>query len=99
MTESATHHASIRWSAEQERHGLPEFSRTIDPAWHIDEVPSHDEGWSLMCNFESPPKAQGNPSIAHVRYLMPNAPPLIPGVRLRLFERGTGQYADVTIVD
>jgi hypothetical protein len=31
------------------------------------------EGWSLVCNFERPPSAQGDPSIAHVRYLMPNA--------------------------
>jgi hypothetical protein len=29
--------------------------------------------WSLVCKFERPPSAQGDPSIAHVRYLVPNA--------------------------
>jgi len=52
-----------------------------------------------MCSFDSSPLAQGNPSIAEVRYLMPDAPPLIPGLRLRLFERGTSQFADVEILD
>ena len=100
MTEPVTHRASIRWSAEQERQGLPAFSYTTDPSWHVEEVPRKDEGWSLMCNFDSPPSAQGNPSFAHVRYLMPNAPHrLIPGLRLRMFERGTGQYAEVEVLD
>ena len=100
MTDPHTHQASIRWSAEQDRQGLPAFSRTTDPAWHVDEVPKKDEGRSLMCNFDSLPVVQGNPSIAQVRYLMPNAPHrLVPGLRLRLFERGTGQYADVEILD
>jgi hypothetical protein len=74
MTEPRTHQASIRWSTEQERQGLPAFSRTTDPVWRVDEVPKQDEGWSLMCNFDSPPVVQGNPSIAQVRYLMPDAP-------------------------
>ena len=100
MRDPVTHQASIRWSAEQERQGLPAFDHTTDPAWHVDEVPRQDEGWSLMCNFERPPAAQGNPSIARVRYLMPNAPHrLVAGLRLRLFERGTGQFADVEILD
>jgi hypothetical protein len=100
MTRPRTHQASIRWSAEQEQRGLPAFERTTDPAWHVDEVPKEDEGWSLMCSFDSPPVVQGNPSIAQVRYLMPDAPhPLVPGLRLRLFERGTSQFADVEILD
>jgi hypothetical protein len=100
MTDPRTHQASIRWSAEQERKGLPAFSRTVDPSWHIDEVPKQDEGWSLMCNFDSPPVVQGNPSIARVRYLMANAPHrLVPGLRLQLFERGTSHFADVEILD
>jgi hypothetical protein len=100
MADTVTHRALIRWSAEQERRGLPTFVRTTDPTWRIDEVPKKDEGWSLMCNFESPPAAQGNPSVAHVRYLMPNAPHhLAPGLRLRLFERGTNQFAEVEILD
>ena len=100
MSDSVTHRASIRWSAEQLRQGLPAFSHTADPTWHVDETPKQDEGWTLMCDFESPPRAQGNPSIAKVRYLIPNAPHrLVPGLRLRMFERGTGQFADVEILD
>ena len=100
MTDLATHRASVRWSAEQQRRGLPAFVHTTDPCWRIDELPKQDEGWSLMCNFERPPVDQGNPSIAHVRYLMPNAPHrLVAGLRLRLFERGTGDYAEVEILD
>jgi hypothetical protein len=99
MMDSRMHQASIRWSAERERQGLPAFERTTDPAWHVDEVPKQDEGWSLMCHFDSAPVVQGNPSIAQVRYLMPNAPRLVPGLRLRLFEHGTSQFADVEILD
>jgi hypothetical protein len=100
MTEPRTHQASIRWSTEQERQGLPAFSRTTDPVWLVDEIPKQDEGWSLMCDFDSPPVVQGNPSNARVRYLMPNAPHrLVPGLRLQLLERGTSRYADVEILD
>jgi hypothetical protein len=100
MTDPVTHRAPIRWSAAQQGKGLPIFAHTTDPTWLFDEIPKQDEGWSLMCDFATPPALQGNPSIAHVRYLMPNAPHrLIPGLRLRLFERGTGQFADVEILD
>ena len=100
LTDPRTHQASIRWSVAQQRQGLPTFMHTTDPTWRIDEVPKQDEGWSLMCNFESPPADKGNPSIARVRYLMPNAPHRLgPGLRLQLYERGTGRYAEVEILD
>jgi hypothetical protein len=100
MTDQPTHHASIRWSPEQQRQGLPNITQTADPAWHADERPVHDEGWTLLCDFATSPTVQGNPSVARVRYLMPNAPHrLVRGLHLRLFERGTGQFADVEILD
>jgi hypothetical protein len=100
MTDQKAHRASIRWSPEQQRLGLPQFTRTADPAWHVNDTPKRDEGWTLLCDFERSPALQGNPSTAQVRYLMPNAPhPLGPGVRLRLFERATSQFADVEILD
>ena len=99
MTDPNAREASIRWSSEQERRGLPTFLRTTDPSWHVDEAPKENEGWSLVCEFDRPPAAQGNPSIARVHFLMPSAlHRLVPGLRLRLFERGTGQFANVEIL-
>lgn len=100
MTDPSEHQASIRWSSAQQQQGLPEFTQAADPAWHVDEIPTQDEGWTLLCDFDRPPVSQGNPSLARVRYLMPNAPHrLVRGLRLRLFERATGQVADVEILD
>jgi hypothetical protein len=95
------HRASIHWSAEYQRKGLPSALRTIDPAWFIDEVPRHDEGWSLVCEFDKAPAEQGNPSLAYVHYLFETAPAarLIAGATLQLFERGTGKLAKVEIID
>ena len=100
MTDQIAHRASIRWSPEQQQRGLPVYTQTADPAWHVDETPKLDEGWTLLCDFEHPPALQGNPSIARVRYLMPTAPHRLErGLHLKLFERGTGQFAEVEILD
>jgi hypothetical protein len=95
------HSAHIRWSVAQERAGLPDISRTIDPAWFLDSGPGSEEGWSLMCEFADPPRVQGNPSSARVRFLVESAPAdrLRPGVRLVMFERGTGERAEVEILE
>jgi hypothetical protein len=76
-----TRRASIEWSAEHVRHGLPAIAETTDPAWFIGDAPSA-HGWSLVCRFEWPPSAQGNPSIAVVAFLVAHAPHerLRPGV-------------------
>ena len=93
--------ARITWSAAQVRKGLPTFSQTLDPAWVEGTVPRRDEGWSLMCRVDAAPSEQGNPSMAHVRFLMPAAPhdALRPGATLRLFERETFDLAVVEILD
>jgi hypothetical protein len=96
MTE---HHARITWSSQHVAAGLPDTTETVDPAWLGARTPEA-EGWSLVCRFDSSPRAQGNPTTAVVRFLVPAAPhaALQPGTRLQLFERGTGQYADVEIL-
>jgi hypothetical protein len=92
--------ARIHWSAEQERLGLPNLFQTTDPTWLADEVAATREGWSLICEFDRSPAAQGNPSLATVRYLMPNAPHrLEPGLRLQMFERATQGFALVEILE
>jgi hypothetical protein len=100
MTDQRAHRATIRWSKKQEERGLPTFSETADPVWGVDETPKRDEGWTLLCDFPSPPSSQGNPSLVRVRFLMPEAPyQLAPGLRLKLFERATSQLADLEILD
>ena len=94
------HRARITWSSAQEERGLPSFIRTIDPAWFESDPPGA-EGWSLKCRFDPSPESQGNPTIAHVAFLMENAPHdrLTPGTRLRLYERGSGGRALVEVLD
>jgi hypothetical protein len=95
------HQARIHWSEEQVRRGLPSVSRTTDPSWFVEAGPGSEQGWSLVCEFEAPPAHQGNPSRARVVFLVEDAPHsrLSPGSRLQLFERGTGQRAEVEILD
>ena len=94
------HAARIYWSAEQRRRGLPTASRMVDPAWFAEDD-GCGEGWSLVCEFDAAPCEQGDPSAARVRFLVAEAPHtrLRPRVRLRLFERATGQHAAVEILD
>ena len=101
MTNSQTHRASIRWSPEQERLGIPDLAKTVDPAWFAGEAACQDGGWSLACKFDRSPRVQGNPSLARVRYVLPDAPhaQLVPGARLQLFERATSKLALVEILD
>lgn len=88
----------ITWSPEQVARGLPDFARTIDPVWSVDAATG--EGWSLCCEFDLPPRAQGNPSVARAHFLMDDAPAawMEPGARLALFERGTGRHARVEVL-
>ena len=92
------HAARITWSAAQVRLGLPKATQTIDPAWAENAGADTDEAWSLVCRFLEPPDRQGNPSNAFVRYAFDNAPALMKGTKLRLFERGTSDYATVEIL-
>ena len=96
-----THRARIQWSEEQVRRGLPSVSRTTDPSWFDGEGPGSEQGWSLVCEFDAPPAHQGNPSHARVAFLVDDAPGdrLRPGTRLHLFERGTGERAEVEILE
>jgi hypothetical protein len=101
MKDHDLHRATIRWSPAQERVGLPHSLRTIDPAWFADQKPRTSDGWSLVCEFEQAPRVQSNPSTAFARFLVEAAPHswLLSGAALRLFEYGTGEIADVAILD
>jgi hypothetical protein len=95
------HKATIRWTTEQVAIGLPGVDHTTDPA-RFELSPDLDaDGWSLRCDFSSPPRDQGNPSAASVQFVVDSAPHhrLRPGAVVYLFERGTGRYAKVEIVD
>jgi hypothetical protein len=95
------HRALIHWSPRQIERGLPAITRTIDPAWLEGATPRVDEGWSLVCSFDSPPAHQGSPSKARVHFLVDAAPHnrLRAGAQLQLFERATQELARVEILD
>ncbi len=94
------HRARITWSSGQLERGLPDSSETIDPCWFAGDAIG-PEGWSLVCRFERPPRDQGNPSLAVIQFLMPDAPHhrLVPGALLSLFERATHRRAIVEVLD
>ena len=97
------HRARITWSAAHEAHGLPTVVRMIDPAWPPGVAVGAGPGdvWSLLCQFDRPPAEQGSPSLGVVRFWMDEAPhdTLRPGAVLQLFERATGTYARVEILE
>lgn len=95
------HSARITWSDGHIRRGLPPVLVMIDPAWFADAASQHNDGWSLMCRFDAPPRDQGNPSLARVHFILDNAPHerLAPGAELSLFERATVGRARVEILE
>lgn len=95
------HRARITWSAEQEREGLPNIQQGIDPSWLDGVQPAEGETWSLLYRFDRPPREQGNPTESFVRFLVNEAPhsQLSSGITLWLFERMTGKFAKVEILD
>jgi hypothetical protein len=93
------YNALITWSNEHMRVGLPATSESVDPAWFIEQGERSGEGWSLRCRFEPPPNVQGNPTRAVVRFTVGQAPDLKPGAVMHLFERATGTYAVLEILD
>jgi hypothetical protein len=93
--------ARITWSRQRVQQGLPAAFETIDPAWFGHRPAAEAEGWSLVCRYDEPPRVQGNPTRAWVRFLASGAPHdrLAPGAVLRMFEPGTGQLALVEVLD
>lgn len=93
--------ARITWSSQRVRLGLPAAYETMDAAWFGSEPTHGEEGWSLVCRYDEPPRIQGNPTRAWVRFAAAAAPHerLTAGTILRLFEPGTGQTALVEILD
>ena len=97
------HQALIHWSARQIERGLPTVTESTDPAWLEGATPRVDDGWSLVCRFDSTPAQQGSPSAARVHFLVDAAPHeyLRAGAQLRLYElyeRATSELARVEIL-
>lgn len=95
------HRARIAWSSTQLALGLPGLRSTIDPSWLDGAVPTVDDGWSLVCEFDRPPSVQGNPTAGRIMFAVAEAPhaELKAGARLKLFERATGKYAIVEVLE
>ena len=95
------HDALVTWSAKRVADGLPAIRETIDPSWFAEDEIGTTDAWSLVCQFDPAVNEQGSPSRARVRFWVEDAPHhrLKAGAVLRLFERGTGQYARVEILD
>jgi hypothetical protein len=95
------HNALITWSNEHVRAGLLDSSEIVDPAWFVEQGQRSGEGWSLRCRFEAPANRQGNPTRALIHFMTDNAPHerLKPGSTLHMFERATGKYASVAVLD
>src|SRR5258707_9855078 len=94
------HRAQITWSAQQASKGLPAITKIASPSWFTEPGLGSDEGWTLVCLFDTPPSKQGNPSAARVEFLVEEAPHerLRPGAILRLFESGAHE-ATVEILE
>ena len=95
------HRIRVTWSPDAVQHGLPDIVRSIDPAWRAGLVPTRDEGWSLTYRFDRSPRDQGNPSLGYAQFAMEDTPAdwLVRGNTLLLFERATGKYATVEVLD
>ena len=95
------HTARVYWSEEQLTLGLPVVHQTVDPAWLMTPGRGSEHGWSLRCEFPSPPSVQGSPSLARVSFVLAEAPHerLCAGTWLELFERWSRQHARVEILD
>ena len=90
--------ASFYWSSARVGAGLPLEREVIGPAWLGPGRDGNEEGWSLVCTFDHPPAAQGNPSRGWIRYFLADAPhdALKSGAVLRLFDGPFG-YTQVEV--
>jgi hypothetical protein len=101
MSKSAL--AKIHWVPLEEggRTSLPAGTRyaTISRLQE-DTAAWLQEAWSIVLEFDEPPAAQGNPSMARARFLAERAPVdrLKPGRTFELYE-GAEKVATVEIVE
>ena len=94
------HRARFIWSDAQVRYGLPSDTEATESSW-FEDAPEDSQRWTLVCHFDGSPGEQGNPSIGRVHFLVDDAPHdrLVPGARLRLYERTTFTHGRVEILD
>ena len=93
--------AYITWSAARMTAGLPMVQSLTRPARLAPDLPPWgDDAWSLVCVFDPPPAVQGNPSLAHVSFLMKEAPQdwLAPGRTLWMLDADLG-WAEVSMME
>jgi len=101
MTTTVGHRARFTWTRARVEHGLPDVTKYVNPVQEPGISPPWDvDAWSLVCEFEKSPRSQGNPSIAHVRFLVPGAPAhwLHPGRTLWIWE-GANHAATIEVLD
>jgi hypothetical protein len=94
--------AKVHWVPREEggRTSLPTGKRYATIARFPEDTGTWlQEAWSIVLEFDEPPSAQGNPSIAKARFLVGQAPVdrLKPGRAFELYE-GKKKVATVEIV-
>ena len=95
--------AKVHWIPSEEggRTSLPTSKRYATVSRFAEDTSAWlQEAWSIVLEFDEPPSAQGNPSIARARFLAEKAPVdrLKPGQAFELYE-GTKKVARVEIVE
>ena len=94
--------AKVHWVAPEDgsRTSLPTGKRYSTVSRFQEDIAAWlQEAWSIVLEFDDPPVAQGNPSMARARFLAEQAPVdrLQPGRTLELYE-GKKKVARVEIV-
>jgi hypothetical protein len=94
--------AKVQWVAPEEggRTSLPTGKKYATMARFPEDTGTWlQEAWSIVLEFDDPPAAQGNPSMAKARFLAGQAPVdrLKPGRTFALYE-GNKKVAMVEIV-
>jgi hypothetical protein len=95
--------AKVHWVSPQEggRTSLPTGKKYSTIARFPEDTGTWlQEAWSIVLEFDEPPSAQGNPSMAKARFLAGKAPVdrLKPGHAFELYE-GKKKVAMVEIVE
>jgi hypothetical protein len=98
-----SHRAKVTWVPADQggRSALPTATRYINISRFPEDPPSWPDGsWSIVLEFDTPPSAQGSPSLGTARFLVDEAPHerLQRGRSFDVFE-GTRHTATVELLE